>query len=242
VGTVLARYLRQNARWFAGHVLAQGTALVLSVAAFVTVVAHLVLTEGSHFDTPHKVVGGVFLVAVLFQTLLGAAAHHTFDAGRDSAPLVDRVHWWLGRLVLAGGFVSILLGFGSFFDIVETNDEFPLWFLLTTSSLSVVGGLFFLEFRRRRNARAPPRELELASATQFDDALLATLQAVPLMAPGAAIVAEGAATDRDVCVITVALALAVSLLVAAVSSASADGMCMHAPTVGSMHGMTPPRT
>jgi hypothetical protein len=80
----------------------------------------LVIAQGtSHFDVvdsnPHQLVGLIVMILTAMQPILGFVADRMFVANRFEVPVFpDRVHWWLGRLIIVAAFVNIYLGFKLF--------------------------------------------------------------------------------------------------------------------------------
>ena len=44
------------------------------------------------------------------QMVLGVVCDKLFDIGRETVPVIDKVHWWIGRTLAAVSSINIILG------------------------------------------------------------------------------------------------------------------------------------
>eukprot|EP01108_Squamamoeba_japonica_P006919 TRINITY_DN5711_c0_g1_i1.p1 TRINITY_DN5711_c0_g1~~TRINITY_DN5711_c0_g1_i1.p1 ORF type:complete len:212 (-),score=45.15 TRINITY_DN5711_c0_g1_i1:38-673(-) len=97
----------------------------------------------SHFTSvlgnPHAQLGLVIVSTMLLQIVLGVSANRLWVQGRKQTPMMpDRVHHWLGRLLLLAGLVNCFLGIW----ILNDNHMFSISTVLFVFMKVVMGCLF----------------------------------------------------------------------------------------------------
>lgn len=133
--------------WFPVHLSAAAAAAVLTVAAFGVIVAYVENSSRSHFIArtvsptagAHGVIGVIVLCLVLIQIVLGIISDQQWRsefAKKGVAPektVVDRLHWWSGRLLFLLALVNLVLGaveLQSVAAIAVLGSALFLWILL----------------------------------------------------------------------------------------------------------------
>ncbi|KAJ3398744.1 hypothetical protein HDV05_002329, partial [Chytridiales sp. JEL 0842] len=114
LGIFIARFMKHMLGhwWFRLHVMILGFLLPLLVFVGVLCV-ELALPEGSKrfFTSNHGILGTVLTFVFLpLQLTLGVVADRLWSPTRTSIPWWDRLHWWVGRLSVLLGGVTIYLG------------------------------------------------------------------------------------------------------------------------------------
>lgn len=138
VGIFIARYAKDslNHNWYRLHMAIMGiTTVILGLAGVILIFLY---TTPPHFDSTHAIVGTAIIALMLVQVVLGFVSNHMFDPDRTSIPAVDKVHWWLGRLLLLGGIGNCQLGFSLY------NNFYPLSSFFVIVHWTVVGGAVIL--------------------------------------------------------------------------------------------------
>jgi hypothetical protein len=64
------------------------------------------LTKGD----AHVKLGLIVWILALVQGVLGFLINKWFDPARSSTPFSDKLHWWLGRLLVTGAIINVFLG------------------------------------------------------------------------------------------------------------------------------------
>jgi cytochrome b561 len=65
---------------------------------------------GAHFFTAHHQLGIIVIGLSVIQPIVGLIAHLQYDPQRESVPIIDRVHQFLGYITLILAVVSLFLG------------------------------------------------------------------------------------------------------------------------------------
>lgn len=94
-------------RWFPLHILLAliGVGLIIAGAVF-----GFFLSNGQ-FSSTHQLTG-VVIVGILFvEIIVGIVISKLWKIDRSTIPWYNKVHWWIGRLVILLAFVNIFLGF-----------------------------------------------------------------------------------------------------------------------------------
>eukprot|EP00026_Physarum_polycephalum_P009273 Phypoly_transcript_09389.p1 GENE.Phypoly_transcript_09389~~Phypoly_transcript_09389.p1 ORF type:complete len:438 (+),score=41.45 Phypoly_transcript_09389:95-1315(+) len=115
-GTFVARYLKGIGHpWYLIHIGIQYTVLGLTVASFIIIENNLGGMRDNHFQNPHEIIGLTIVILTFIQVLFGILANTFFKPGREGAPFFpDKIHWWLGRLVLLYAFANCFIGFDQY--------------------------------------------------------------------------------------------------------------------------------
>lgn len=113
-GTLLATHnlwLRRPVRAFTGHVVAQMTALMLSLLGAGAMLLHQHAKNAPHFASPHSWLGVSALLCAEFAGLFGALAFSgALQLPADQLAIMRVLHRLLGRLALLLSSVAMLLG------------------------------------------------------------------------------------------------------------------------------------
>lgn len=137
VAILIARYFKHIGHlWYQLHMGLQMATLVLHLTGFALAVR---AAEGTtHFGGLHQVVGLMATLALFAQIALGFLANRMFSPGRDKVPVwPDRVHWWLGRVLLGGTAFNIFLGLALYKADAWAFYLFALW-LVALAALVLV--------------------------------------------------------------------------------------------------------
>jgi hypothetical protein len=117
LGAIVARFAKRvppltgpDACWFRTHWILQTTGTVCSLGGFVSAIVLVVRSGGSHFSSPHKVLG-LIVVGVGACVALAGRLRPAKDARIRPAWKVG--HAGCGMLAVLCGFVTIFLGLGT---------------------------------------------------------------------------------------------------------------------------------
>lgn len=156
LGSFFARYLKRPPNeayvWYSYHMWAQVAGTVLAFVGFGCVFLHLASNDEEHFEGAHQGLGGILLLALAFQPVLGYLAHRSYVKFGISPSRWHVVHWWLGRGLLVLAIATMGLGIDMFFHHVVHDAEgryrpfFWLCYVLIIGSGA--GGVAFLEGHR----------------------------------------------------------------------------------------------
>lgn len=107
----LARYMKfLLPGWFKIHWRLQAIGVLLAVIgvvlAFIAMEYRLDVSGGKM----HVLVGLILMIMLAVQVLLGYLSNATWFEGKPPAIYPDKLHWWMGRLLLVGGAVNCCLG------------------------------------------------------------------------------------------------------------------------------------
>jgi len=144
-GMLLARFFKWWGGWFKLHIAVNTIGMACSIAAFI--IAILMVTKNFTQTDPFALVHayiGLFVVTfgAIGQPILGYLADRLFDPHRDAVPIwPDKIHWWVGRLVMVAGVVNIFLG-------IEVLGIGKLYYCLFAAWL-VILGIIFIVFQAR---------------------------------------------------------------------------------------------
>ncbi|KAH6568007.1 hypothetical protein BASA50_001168 [Batrachochytrium salamandrivorans] len=137
IGIFIARYLKNklDVWWYRLHLI------IMFMFCFLLTIgstAAIVLYKSSpHFQGLHRLLGIVVSVAVVFQVIMGFVSNAMFTPGRDRIPVIDKIHWWFGRILCVAGVVNIFFGLILFQDM-----GYPMVFWLPV----LLGVYFFVVF------------------------------------------------------------------------------------------------
>jgi len=125
-GMLLSRYLKPFFyRWFYVHAAVFATSLVCII---VSVILAFRANNNYFYTSAHTVLGLMFVSGMGLQSLLGLLAHFLFDPKRGAPPAFpDQLHWWLGRLLLVVGPLTVLLGLHDLGALQMSLISFYLW-------------------------------------------------------------------------------------------------------------------
>eukprot|EP01089_Gocevia_fonbrunei_P023499 TRINITY_DN995_c0_g1_i1.p1 TRINITY_DN995_c0_g1~~TRINITY_DN995_c0_g1_i1.p1 ORF type:complete len:298 (-),score=29.80 TRINITY_DN995_c0_g1_i1:119-1012(-) len=142
IGTIIAAFYKHYmTSWFRLHIIIQTSALILTVVAFIMAFGHMQSqidfetethgkTDVMHFTPWHGFLGLVILISSSIQVTLGLLAHLWYNPERTFVPLIDKSHWWVGRITFGLAIFNIILGF---YEIMESapsgGTEVLLWTL-----------------------------------------------------------------------------------------------------------------
>lgn len=80
------------------------------------------------------------MVLTLAQCILGFVIDHLWDPARQRAPWHDKLHWWLGRIMIFLSIVVMFLGLKLMF--VNLIAYFVFWLWIGIVLLALIGGEF----------------------------------------------------------------------------------------------------
>jgi hypothetical protein len=111
VATFIARYLKDLGHgWYLMHRGLMTIVVVATFIGFILITIH-VGADGVHYGSPHAVIGVLVVMFSIVQPLIGILSNRWWSPNRNGTPVFpDVVHWWLGRIVIALGFINCLLG------------------------------------------------------------------------------------------------------------------------------------
>ncbi|KAJ3360602.1 hypothetical protein HDU91_004471 [Kappamyces sp. JEL0680] len=116
VGMFVARYLKTRLGhvWYLSHLALMGLVTGgLTTVGFFLMVAYMHpphFSRSNPLEDTHIKLGLAIFILMFVQIALGFLSNHFFDARRTSAPLLDRVHWWTGRVLVLAGLANTTLG------------------------------------------------------------------------------------------------------------------------------------
>lgn len=145
-GVFVARFLRHWHGWFRTHWIIQTLTIATTIAGF-AVALNLSQSSGyGHFQTPHQIVGLVFVAFVLIQGVLGVVTHSL----KARFPRCNIVH------ILVGIGLFLTSPFQIWFQLtlyasMVVKIAIMIWFFITIGVYMILGAL---KYRRNRNARA----------------------------------------------------------------------------------------
>ncbi|KAI8905839.1 hypothetical protein EDD86DRAFT_193504 [Gorgonomyces haynaldii] len=121
IGIYVARSLKHTGNgWFVMHIV------IMVLGVFVVSLGAIALIYLYSDDklivptVPHTYVGYAITGLAAIQMGLGLAAHWTYNPDRSSAPIIDRIHWWIGRVLSLGALANVALG------ILLYQESYPL--------------------------------------------------------------------------------------------------------------------
>lgn len=98
--------------WFRSHV-----GLFLVTLIFMIIAFSLILVDGGTVDgSVHGIFGVIVFSLALAQACLGVVIHFNYRPDRAQVPLIDKIHWWVGRSLLVAALVTMALG-STFFGV-----------------------------------------------------------------------------------------------------------------------------
>ena len=106
IATFIARFLKAKLghKWYFLHRgLMGGVLSVLVIIAFALGVAAVSQRQSPHFDGGHQILGLLIFILIWFQAVLGAIINRLWRPERTKVPIHDKVHWWLGRILILAG-------------------------------------------------------------------------------------------------------------------------------------------
>jgi len=111
-GAFFARYSRKNQWWFWIHFTFQVSGILCVGTGFILALVAVNKTTNNHFESTHTRLGLSTVVMIFFVVpILGLIAHILRDPNRKRALIFPNMtHYWLGRLTLLLGYVTILFG------------------------------------------------------------------------------------------------------------------------------------
>ncbi|GAB1312612.1 hypothetical protein MFIFM68171_02822 [Madurella fahalii] len=145
-GAVLIRLTKGAGKGtpFRRHWFAQATATALAWAG---AAVGALMTGGRLPRTVHQWLGGGIVLALLVQSLLGWQHHVRFLRIRRRTWL-SHAHIWLGRVIVAGGWVNVMLGM-----LLAGRGAFPVALVVALIVVEAIGLSFFLWRTQRAAAK-----------------------------------------------------------------------------------------
>ncbi|KAH6568011.1 hypothetical protein BASA50_001172 [Batrachochytrium salamandrivorans] len=111
IGIFVARFLktRLGAIWYSLHIFFM--LVVTGILTTASIVLIYLYKRPPHFsDNYHEVIGLVVAIGMLVQYAVGFVSNATFNPKRTSIPIVDKLHWWLGRGLVVLGIINVFFG------------------------------------------------------------------------------------------------------------------------------------
>ncbi|KAJ3024405.1 UNVERIFIED_CONTAM: hypothetical protein HDU68_008194 [Siphonaria sp. JEL0065] len=144
----IARYLKTvlGYYWFLSHI-----GLFIAVGLFM--IAGLIAVELTIDSSEqrfiangiHGIIGTVIaLVIYPLQVFLGYVSNKLFNAKRTSIPVIDQIHWWVGRVVAILAVVNMYLGLVQFESSLVVEAVYWTWISLVVFGLFMGGGEYWL--------------------------------------------------------------------------------------------------
>lgn len=87
----------------------------------------------------HVLAGLAVMVLLAFQLVSGVVIDKLFDPDRVKTPIMDKMHWWVGRLSVLGGIVNVYLGLALWNILFESTS---VWYIAISVWLLAVVGFF----------------------------------------------------------------------------------------------------
>ncbi|KAJ3189566.1 hypothetical protein HK101_008901 [Irineochytrium annulatum] len=114
IGIFIAKFMKERLghMWYILHSWIMQGGVVLCSAAGLALI-EVEISPGPRFQPnhPHKILGCILVFGILpAQIILGQVANKMYKADRVTIPWWDQAHWWLGRLAVLQGVVTIFLG------------------------------------------------------------------------------------------------------------------------------------
>lgn len=138
-----ARYAKHRLGiwWFRVHYGLTVLAVILSLVAAGIMIAGY---EFEPFGGVHNSIGSIIIIGSIGQVILGVLIDQWFDPNRKSIPVIDKVHWWLGRFMAVASVVTIFLG------IAEAKEHLAqvTWFLIYAAVVLLTLILFWVGHRK----------------------------------------------------------------------------------------------
>lgn len=167
-GIFTARYLKAALpnHWFPIHKFFMGIgAVVVSLVSFIVI--YLYKTP-PHFVSSHEKIGISILVMMIAEAILGWAIDQLYEPSRQSVPLRDKAHWWVGRCILLLAVINVQLGF-DLFNEKKLNGGVGVGYV---AGNWIVLGLFFvaalfMEWRRFNGLDAHGAHVPIDSAANI---------------------------------------------------------------------------
>ncbi|KAJ3212442.1 hypothetical protein HDU67_003836 [Dinochytrium kinnereticum] len=105
IGIFIARFLKDKLGvwWFRLHVF-----FFLIVCGFLTIAGFLII-------------GLTVIIAMIVQMILGVISDRLWSPDRESVPIWDKAHWWIGRLTTALALINIFLGIDRYNKVTPLN-------------------------------------------------------------------------------------------------------------------------
>jgi hypothetical protein len=149
IGVFVASFVpKSKAWWFPLHVSMVSITALLTVIAFGIIVSYVNSVTGQHFTSKatsntagaHQVIGLIVFILIWIQICLGIiidrvwkSKHAKMGEGEFPATSVlDRVHWWSGRLLMVLALVNMLLG------AIELGSTAAIAVLATVKGVAII--------------------------------------------------------------------------------------------------------
>jgi len=125
---LIARYYKKSLpTWFSLHWMVNVLALLLISVAFILVL----IAKGTVVATPHSIIGVLVFILSLLQGILGQVANKMWYEGKVPGLFPDKLHWYLGRLVVALAITNTYLGIDLFGGNIVSYILFSCFIVLT---------------------------------------------------------------------------------------------------------------
>jgi F0F1-type ATP synthase assembly protein I len=143
LGIFIAKFMksRLGPNWFRLHVLLMGFGTgMVSLASFILVI---LFRPPPHFfgdsalESTHTLMGLIITVLMIGQVILGFIIDKLFDSERQTIPVRDKVHWYLGRLLSMAAIANAWIGLTLFDNMytVSIGLKVGFWVVVTLGFL-----------------------------------------------------------------------------------------------------------
>lgn len=171
IAIFFARYLKYIGHsWYQLHfsILGFGTMGL----TFIGILLIALYKAPPHFQTWHEGIGIFILVALTCQVILGFIINYLWDSQRTARPWWDKLHAWLGRVMLLLALINIFLGFR----LYQENYEFSvllyfgffIWICFAAGMFYFAGAKFGMLLLDLGKGHLPPKDIIAGSAKDLD--------------------------------------------------------------------------
>jgi hypothetical protein len=142
LGIFVARYYKSHDSWFKIHIMFM--VFGVGILSLVAIIPVFLFKTGPHFSTLpniHPLLGLILTILMVVQFVLGYLSDKYFDINRTAIPVIDKLHWWVGRLSTLGAQVNIVLGIL----IASVFDAYSIY-LPITFAIALIGGILLMAY------------------------------------------------------------------------------------------------
>ena len=106
-GMLVSRYYKKKRGWLKTHRLLEWFGAASGILGFAIAIYMVSVSTGVHFRVVHSIVGLITIISMTLNPILG---YNILRKKRDHKPGYRILHRWIGRTMLIGMLVTILLG------------------------------------------------------------------------------------------------------------------------------------
>ena len=106
-GMLVSRYYKKKRGWLKTHKLLEWFGAASGILGFAIAIYMVSVSTGVHFRVVHSIVGLITIISMILNPILG---YSIFKEKRDHKLRYRVLHRWIGRTMLTGILVTILLG------------------------------------------------------------------------------------------------------------------------------------